>query len=325
MTVFVTGAGGFIGQNLIASLAERGYQVKALVRRESDQTIKHDAVNYVLGDIMHMNTLEAAMNGCDSVIHMAAYVSNWAEDMGIFRKINVNGFQNIVEASKKVGVKRIVLTSTAGTLGPQTSSEFVTEKTVPNKSEFNIYEETKAEAEELAFREVAQGLDIVIVNPTRIYGPGQAKKSNVGALIKQYAEGKWRILLGDGNAIGNYGFVTDVVEGHILALEKGKSGERYILGGENLSYREFFQAISEVIGKKYMLIPLPYFVAVFVTSLMAAYAAITSTAPLLTPKWVKRYLQDRGADLSKAQTELGYQVTPFREGVRQTLEEGKLI
>lgn len=321
MTALVTGAGGFIGQNLVTELASRGIQVRALARRPIEALSSTPNVEVCIGDLMDETSVATAMEGCTQIYHLAAFVSNWAKDMSIFRQVNVDGFATVLKLAKENNIQRIVLTSTAGTFGPQTDSSLVDETAKPPVSEMNIYESTKLEAEELALEHVNQGMDIVIVNPTRIFGPGEIKKSNVAGIMQRYVQGKWKVLLGDGKAVGNYGYVTDVVKGHILAMEKGKTGEKYILGGENLSYADFFDGIADVSGKHYRLFKLWAPLAYTVTAFMAAFSAIFRTPPLLTPKWITRYLQNRGNDISKSINELGYQITPYKTAVKQTLAE----
>lgn len=322
MTVLVTGAGGFIGQHLVEELAKRGHAVKAMVRPGSRLRFNSPNVQIVYGDVQHKDFLTATMEGCSSIYHLAAYVSNRAKDMNIYARINVDGFRNVVEAAKEAGVKKIVLTSTAGTYGAPAKGMLVSESTIPDPSAFNIYESTKYEAEQIAKEFSTETLKIIIVNPTRIFGPGQAKISNVGKIIQNYSEGKWRIVLGSGYSIANYGFVADVVRGHILAMEHGRPGENYILGGENLSYLQFFAGISEVTGKKRQMLHLPYWLAWLIAAAMTILGTIIRRSPPLTPKWLKRYIEDRGADIGKARSELGYSITPFKDAVKITLDKG---
>jgi farnesol dehydrogenase len=162
---------------------------------------------------------------------------------------------------------------------------------------------------------------VVIVNPPRLYGPGLLNKSNsVTILIKKYLKGTWRIIPGTGNAIGNYVFIDDVVNGHILAMKNGISGERYILGGENISFNGFFNSLSKVSGKKYMLFHLPFPVILAISKIEFFLAEKFGKKPLITPPWAKRYLQNRPVSSKKAIAHLKYSITPLNEGIRKTIE-----
>src|SRR5262249_29540362 len=151
------------------------------------------------------------------------------------------------------------------------------------------------------------GMNIVIVNPPRVYGPGIATESNaVTKLVRLYLKGKWKIMPGDGKRTGSYVYVDDVINGHILAMQKGRRGERYILSGVNASYNEFFDLLAEVTNKKVKLYHLPVWIMMVAGYIIMARTKLTGKAPLLTPKWIKKYFHDWSFDCSKAQQELGY-------------------
>ncbi len=182
------------------------------------------------------------------------------------------------------------------------------------------YEITKQQAEQLCIEYAKEGLHIVIVNPSRVYGPGFLNKSNsVTILIKKYIEGKWRIIPGDGSQIGNYVFIDDVVSGHILAMEKGRSGERYILGGTNVSYNELFDLLAIVWGKKFKMFHLPMSIMMVVAKFELFMAESFGKKPLITPPWVKRYQQNRPLSVEKAKKEIQYLNTPLETGIKKTI------
>ncbi|MFC2126216.1 NAD-dependent epimerase/dehydratase family protein [Bacteroidota bacterium] len=212
------------------------------------------------------------------------------------------------------------MTSTAGVFGPSVH------KTVDEKTERSFvlcteYERTKAEAEKLVMDYVSKGQHIVIVNPTRIYGPGLLNESNsVTRMINLYINGRFRVLPGDGNSIGNYVFIDDIVRGHILAMEKGKSGEKYIMGGANVSYRDFFNVLSCVTGKKYFQFNLPISFMLAISSVMLFLAKTIQISPLIIPPWVRKYNYNWELSSQKSINQLGYRFTSLEEGLRRTVK-----
>ena len=247
MKVLVTGATGFIGINLCKELVNRGFKVNALYRSiDKANYLNNKNINLYRGDVTDPKSLEEAMLNCDYVFHLAAYAQVWAKDSQMFHSINYTGTLNILNIALKVGVKKIVVTSTAGVFGPS-EGRVINEETRRKVDYFSLYERTKADAERLILERAAQGINVVIVNPTRVYGPGLLSTSNgVTRLIRLYIKGRFRFLPGSGNSIGNYVFIDDVVNGHLLALEYGKAGEKYILGGENVSYIDFFLSLCTI-------------------------------------------------------------------------------
>lgn len=321
MKCLVTGATGFIGNNLVRELINRNYEVGVLVRIKNK--IPSDLINKITvteGKISDLNAIEVALRNCDFVFHLAAYANIWSKDKMLAFNTNVIGTRNILSAALKNGVKKIVFTSTAGTFPPTANGEEVDETFPIPEHYYTEYESTKQQAEQLCKGYYREGLDIVIVNPSRVYGPGLLNKSNsVTILIKKYIEGKWRLIPGNGNQIGNYVFIDDVVNGHILALEKGKSGEKYILSGTNISYNGFFEKLAKVNGKKYRMVHFPFFLMQWVSKFELFMAETFGKPPLITPAWTKRYLQDRLLSGKKAIHEIDYTVTPLEEGLLKTI------
>ncbi|MCX6145414.1 MAG: NAD-dependent epimerase/dehydratase family protein [Ignavibacteriales bacterium] len=186
---------------------------------------------------------------------------------------------------------------------------------------FTEYEETKTIAEREVLQFAAKGFPVVIVNPTRVYGPGKLTEGNsVSLMIDMYDRGKVPVLLNGGKDIGNYVLVDDLVRGHILAMEKGKIGERYILGGENASLRQLFQLVDEVSGKKHFQMNLPPKLAYLYSGIEKKKAEWLGLYPQITPGWVETFLQHWVYSPEKAERELGYTITPLKEGVRITYE-----
>ncbi len=197
MKIFITGATGFIGTVLALKLAERGDTVHALYRSVGKtKVLEHDNIRLFKGDITDVNSLREAMSGCDQVYHVAASTAIWAKDSSWIETLNVTATDNILKLALELGIDKMVFTSTAGVFGPSMNGE-VTEDTRRSIDYFFDYERTKAKAEDLVRAYVKKGLNAVIVNPTRVYGPGPLTKNNgVTIMIKSFSDGKWRIILG---------------------------------------------------------------------------------------------------------------------------------
>lgn len=319
----MTGATGFIGTKLVNELVRKGHTVHALSRSSSNRSgLEHEQIKIVVGDITDRRSLERGMEGCAQVYHLAAYAKNWARDKRIFREMNIDGMQNVFEAAKSTGVKRVVFTSTIVAFGP-TKPGIVGDETMPRITNhyYTEYEETKAIAERTALDYAAKKFPVVIVNPTRVYGPGKMTEGNsVSLMIDQYDRGMVPILLNRGVNIGNYVFVDDLVRGHILAMERGRAGQRYILGGENVSLERVYRTVDEVSGKKHFQMNLPPAIATLYAKEEQLKAEWLGIYPQITPGWVDTFLQDWVYSCAKAENELGYTITPFKEGVRLTYQ-----
>lgn len=320
MRILITGATGFIGVKLCLRLANQGHIIHALYRSESKiQQLKHDNIRLLKGDITNIRSLEFAMQSCDYVYHLASYTKLWVKNHDTYSKINYQGTLNVLNVANKLGIKKIVVTSTAGVFGPSTNN-IVSEKSKKPTDFFTEYELTKAKAEDLVKDHVRKGQNVVIVNPTRVFGPGLLSASNsVTKIISLYIKGRFRIIPGNGKSIGNYVFIDDVVNGHILAMEKGEKGERYILGGINVSYIEFFKSLANVSGKKYSQFKLPVFLMLSISLLMFFLGRRFGIAPLITPCWVRKYCYNWELSCKKAIEKLRYEITPLEEGLRRTV------
>ncbi|HWP82505.1 MAG TPA: SDR family oxidoreductase [Bacteroidota bacterium] len=323
MTIFVTGATGFIGTKLVNRLVEHGHTVHALSRTASNRHgLDHPRIRLVTGDILDKGSLRRAMEGCEQVYHLAAYAKNWAPDKSMFYRYNLDGMKNVFEAAREAGVRRVVYTSTVVTFGP-TPPGVVGNESMPRMTNhyYTDYEASKVEAEQLALRYANEGFPVVIVNPTRVYGPGKMTEGNsVSLMIDMYDRGRLPALLNHGRNVGNYVLVDDLVEGHILAMERGTIGQRYILGGENVSLKQFFQIVNEVSGKSHLQFNLPPTLGLAYSKFEELKAEWLGFYPKITPGWVETYLQDWAYSCEKAEHELGYRITPLKEGIRKTYE-----
>src|SRR5277367_693200 len=266
MKCFVTGASGFIGANLVHELVARGHSVKALLRPESDgRGLAGTDFQRVPGDLLDRKALENGMDGCDWCFHVAASYQLWMRDYAPMYAANVEGTRNILEAAGKAGCGKIVYTSTVGCIGlpknaggkfaPTDETDTVTEAQMTNH-----YKRSKFQAEQVALELARKGLPIVVVNPSAPVGPRDVKPTPTGQLILDFLNRKLPAYLDTGL---NWVHVRDVAVGHILAAEKGKVGERYILGSEdgNWTMQEMLKVLEKISGVRAPRIKIPYWFA----------------------------------------------------------------
>jgi nucleoside-diphosphate-sugar epimerase len=322
MKYFITGMSGFIGSNLARQLATDGHKINAIIRNPAaNDLLDLPDIQLFKGDLQDRHVLREAMDGCDMAFHLAAFAKPWSKDPGECRRINVEGTINVFDAAMECGLKRVVFTSSAATMSPSEGRLPVSESTPRTVPFFNDYEITKTKAEQISRAYCDKGLEVVIVNPSRVYGPGPLNPSNsVTRMIAGYYRGTWKIIPGNGRKIGNYVFIDDVVYGHLLAARKGRPGERYILGGQNISFDELFQILERVTGKSHRMFHLPVSIMTLAAKLMELQTPVTGIPPLITAAWVKKYLNHWSLTSDKAIRELGYQITPFEEGAHRTIE-----
>lgn len=321
MKVFVSGATGFIGIQLVKRLAAAGHTVHALYRSQSKaDLIRIPGVRLFRGDILEKESLDPAMADCEEAYHTAAFAGVWSRERELVYRLNVDGSLNVLECAGRMGVRRVVLTSTAGILGPSTG-EAVHEDSPDPDFFFTDYEASKFQLEQKLLGRHEGGPEVVIVNPTRVYGPGYLSESNgVTRMIQQYMEGGWRFIPGNGKSSGNYVHVEDVVSGHLLAMEKGLPGERYILGGENITYLQLFDFVREASGVRKTLykIPLPFMLSA--AWIMVLILKFTGRPPLIVPNLVRKFNHSWIVSSGKAIRELGYDPMDARTGIRQTVQ-----
>lgn len=319
-TVFVSGATGFIGRSLCYKLAESGCQVNALCRDlDHPYLLKHDNIRFFSGDILDEPSLMAAMKGCRQVYHTAAMAKMWCRNNEEFYNVNVNGTTNVIRAAVALNVDKIVYTSTCGVLGPTVKHPM--DEQAPRVGGFPItYERTKFLAELVVNSFVKQGVNIVTVNPSRVFGAGPITDSNtVSKMIKGYLQGTWRIIPGKGDKVANYAFLDDVVDGHIAAMDHGPGGQRYILGGEDISFNQFFDTLYTLTGKYHKMFRVPQ-------KLIKAYSQaewlktrLTGIPPVFLPEFADRLKYDQKYSSAKAIEQLRYRITPFAQGMAKTI------
>lgn len=320
MKILITGATGYIGYKLAMEAARRNYTVHILVRDlQSPLLPVHPNIRPFKGDITDKASVISAINGCDKVMHAAAIAKLSAKDNSIFYSVNVEGTRNILDASLAAGVKKFVFTSSGAVIGP--SGKFPMSENDPRIVAFeNDYEISKHWAEELVKEYCRRGLFAVIVAAPRVYGPGHECNGNVlNGLLKNILAMGLAFVPFCENIVANYAFIDDVVNGHFLAMEKGLGGEKYILGGENLSYKSFFQTIKQSAGKKIRLIRIPKFLLKVWSFLHMSVCSLLGKETHISPKVVDRLAQNRALNCDKAIKQLGYSITPFSKGIEATI------
>jgi nucleoside-diphosphate-sugar epimerase len=319
MKIFITGATGYIGNLLALKLADAGHSIHALIRdRKKIPMLKHDNIKVFFGDINNKEEVGAAILGCEQVYHVAGHVKTWMKDPSVIYKVNVEGTLNVLDAAINADIKKIVFTSTCGVIGPGLN-EPMTEKD-PRLTGYNLdYELSKKMAEEMITRYIKKGLNVVIVSPSKVYGPGKISHAFAyNAIIKTFLHKGIVLIPSPGNYQGCFGYIDDVVNGHILAMEKGKAGEKYILGGINLSYKNFFLQVKKIYGAG-RIIRIPKFLIKGWAHCQWLQYKILNKEPLLTPAVINHLYHNYIFSSEKAICELGYKITPFEEAIHKTI------
>jgi nucleoside-diphosphate-sugar epimerase len=324
MKILVTGASGYIGNKLAHALANKGNTVHAFVRSSgADKLLQHPNIAIFEGDILDKESLAISIKGCRQVYHTAGFVKLWAKDADNFYRQNVAGTNNVLEAALNEGVNKFVYTSTCGVWGP-CNGQLLIESDPRTGSFDNDYDLSKYLAEKSVKEYCTKGLFTVIVNPPRVYGPGLLRHSSaVNRFVLQLINNRISLLPWRTEVSANYAFIDDVVNGHILAMEKGLGGERYILGGENVSYKRFVDTVGKISRRKSIQIRIPSFLLKAISHAELLRGKLNGHEPLITPGIVKRFQSDKIFDCSKAIRQLGYRVTPFEEGLKITIDHLK--
>lgn len=323
MKIFMTGITGYIGNQLAIKLASSNNAVHALVRDPGNENnLKHPGIKLFKGDITDINSIKDAMAGCEQVFHLAAFARLWARPSDIFFKINVEGTKNALDAAVENNISKLVYTSSTAVFGMSINQPI--SENDPRTIGFNSdYDLSKCMAEKLVIDYAAKGLCALIVNPSRVYGIGKETYSNpLTRILKALIKGKFIIVPKCPDVVANYSYLNDVVEGHILAMKYGKAGERYILGGENISYQELFTVIREVVpGRTAIAIPKALLKIAGAMQLLRFH--LLNKQPAFTPSAIDRYYNNSAFSCQKAVQELNYQITPFRKGIMETIQQLK--
>jgi dihydroflavonol-4-reductase len=323
----VTGASGFVGSAVARKLAVRGAAVRALVRASSPRAHLEGAqIEFVAGDLRDTASVRAAMAGVRFVFHVAADYRLWARDPNEIVQNNVEGTRIVMEEAQRAGVERIVYTSSVATLRTGESGEIFDESVNLDESHaIGAYKLSKLLAERVVVNMAAQGLPAVIVNPSTPIGPRDVKPTPTGRLILEAAAGRMPAFVDTGL---NMVHVDDVAEGHLLALQRGRVGERYILGGQNARLAEILATVARLTGRKPLRIRIPR-AAIYPLALAAeAVARRTGREPFVTVDGLKMSKNLMFFTSAKAERELGYSARPYAEGIKDAIvwfrENGRL-
>lgn len=325
MKILVTGATGYVGHNLALTLAQNGNRVHVLVRNTNSPLIpQHPLIKVFEGDITKKETIYPSIENCDTVFHTAALVRLCSNKPIDFFDINVEGSRNMLDAAMHAGVKKFVFTSTAGVIGPSLNKEMSEED--PRITGFNNdYDLSKFLAEKLVKEYAGLGLHTVIAVPTKVFGPGiDTHPLSVNSVVKRFISGKISFCPDPDAFVSNYVFIDDLVNGHILAAAKGRKGEKYILGGENISYRDFFEKLRLVSGMKGILIPMPKNIAALYGGLHFIRHRLFRKDPFFNSKGVSQIYCNKSFSSDKAGGELGYSITPLTTALQRTIHSFKM-
>ena len=303
----VTGASGFVGWHVARLLVERGHHVRALVRPGS--RVPELDVECVTGDLRDPASLERAVSGCGLVFHVAADYRLWSAHPRELYQSNVDGVRNMLTAAQGAGVDRVVYTSTVGCIG--VPKDGIGDESQPCIAEemAGDYKLSKFQGEQVALEFARKGFPVVIVNPTAPMGDHDFKPTPTGQIVVDFLRGAMPAFIDTGL---NVVHVDDVAVGQLLACERGKPGERYILGSENMTLRDILQNLAGITGRKAPAIQLPYFVAWMAGAAGTALSRITGKPPRAPLEAVRMAKKKMWVSHEKAARELGYSPRPAR-------------
>jgi len=315
MRVLVTGGTGVVGRPLLERLVGEGAELSALARSEaSATTLRELGAKPVRGDVLDLDSLAAAMRGCELVYHAAGYNAFCLRDPAPMFEVNVRGSENVVRAAADAGVRRVVYTSSAATLGERKGT--VGSEDSPHRGRFlSEYERSKFEAERAVLATAEEtGADVVCVNPASVQGPGRATGST--RLLLDYLNGRLRAVVDSTLSLID---VDDCTTGHLLAAERGQAGERYVLSGATLTVREGLALLSRISGVEQPVRTVPPWLAIAVAAVAETVAWVRRDTPRICRELARTLTHGHVYDGTKASRELGLRYTPIEETLRRTI------
>lgn len=324
MPTLITGGTGFFGKSLVRALAARGEVVRVLARASSDVSgLDQKNVEIVRGDVVEPEAVKRALDGCDTLFHGAAVVKELVKDKSIFERVNVVALESTLALARAAGVKKVVYTSSFFAIGPSDAAPNRTadESFVREAKYCTDYERTKFAAEASVAAEVGRGNPIVSVLPGFITGPGDMTEGNlIVRTLLDLEEGRLPGLPGGGAKKWCLVHVDDVVKGHLLALDRGKPGERYLIGGDNPCVKELLDEYHRLGGARPPRLSLPFFVTDIAGAMEEMRWKIFGANPMLSRGKACAARHDWAYSSEKAKRDLGYTYTPWREVLSKTVD-----
>jgi dihydroflavonol-4-reductase len=318
MKTLVTGATGFLGSHVARQLAGRGTQVRVLMRPSSDtRAIESLEAERFIGDLRDLASLDRALAGVTRVFHVAADYRLWARNPQEIYESNVTGTRNLLEASRRAGVEKFVYTSTVATIAVPRKEGLPDESTQSSVEEMiGHYKRSKFEAEQCAMRAAEAGLPVVIVNPTTPVGPGDWKPTPTGKIVVDFLNGRMPGYVETGL---NFVPVEDCAAGHLLASERGQVGERYILGGRNLTLKEVLDMLAAISGLRAPRWKFPHAVAYVAAGVDAVISSVMGREPQIPLEGVRMARHKMFVDASKATREIGFTPGPIEGALERAV------
>ena len=319
MKVFVTGATGFLGSHVARVLESQGAKLRLLTRASSDlRNLGGVAGDRVTGDLLEPESYRTALAGCEALFHVAADYRLWIPDPDRMYRANVEGTRALLKLAREQGVRRVVHTSSVATMGFTSDGDIVDENTpVSLASMIGHYKRSKFLSEQLAFEAARGGQDVVVVNPTTPVGERDIKPTPSGRIIVDFLKKKFPAYVDTGLNLVD---ATECARGHVLAFEKGRSGERYILGGENLSLKQILDLLGVLTGLPSPTIRLPYFFALatgVVDELVTG--RLLGREPRATIDAVRMGKKKMWVSSAKAERELGWRIVPVNDALSRAV------
>ena len=318
MKTLVTGATGFLGRHVARQLSERGESVRVLARASSDtRALEGFRSERVTGDLRDAASLDRALEGVTHVYHVAADYRLWARDPREIYESNVSGTQNLLDAARRAGVEKFVYTSTVATIAVPRDGDLPSERTESSVDEMiGHYKRSKFQAEQSALRAAESGLPVVIVNPTTPVGPGDWKPTPTGKIILDFLKGRMPGYVDTGL---NFVPVEDCARGHLLAAERGRTGERYILGGSNLTLKQLLDMLAAVSGRSAPRWKFPHALAYVAGCVDMAVSKALGREPRIPLDGVRMARHKMFVDSSKAGRELGFTSGPLEAALERAV------
>jgi dihydroflavonol-4-reductase len=319
MKAFVTGATGFVGSHVARALAAQGADLRLFVRATSrTDNIADLPAEVTVGDLRKPESLKAAMSGCDFVFHVAADYRLWVRNPEEMYQANVEGTRAIIQAAQESGVRRVIYCSSVATMGFKQTGEIVNEETPVTLADMvGHYKRSKFMAEQIALEAGRKGANVVVVNPTTPIGEFDIKPTPTGRIVVDFLKKNFPAYVDTGLNLAD---VKEVARGHVLAMEKARPGERYILGGENLTLKQILDKLAEITGLPSPTMKVPHGVAMGFAAFDQFFTGIVlGREPRATLEAVKMGRKKMFASSAKAERELGYQVLPVEEALRRAV------